>query len=58
MKTSKWEKYFLLFSIVGSYESTNCPSTNCILRDDLPIKIKYILNTYLNKYTNVSSIII
>lgn len=36
-KINRW-KYFLLFSIVGSYESTNCPSTNCILRDDLPVK--------------------
>lgn len=26
----------LLFSIVGSYESTNWPSTNCILSEDLP----------------------
>ncbi|KAH9417144.1 hypothetical protein DERP_013315 [Dermatophagoides pteronyssinus] len=25
-----------LFSMVGSYESTNCPSTNCIVNDDLP----------------------
>lgn len=22
--------------MVGSYESTNCPCTNCILSDDLP----------------------
>lgn len=29
-------KLNLLFSIVGSYESTNCPSTNWILNDDFP----------------------
>ena len=22
--------------MVGSYESTNCPSTNCIVNDDFP----------------------
>lgn len=28
--------------MVGSYESTNWPCTNCILRDDLPKKIKTV----------------
>ena len=31
---------YSLFSIVGSYESTNCPSTNWILKEDLPVKKK------------------
>ena len=30
----------LLFSIVGSYESTNCPSTNWIVKEDFPVKME------------------
>lgn len=37
---------FLLFSMVGSYESTNCPSTNWIEREDFPKKISYIYFNY------------
>lgn len=52
----------LLFSIVGSYESTNWPSTNCILSEDLPknagetqllrcIKVMFVMLLYvLSKY--------
>lgn len=29
---------YLLFSMVGSYESTNCPSTNWIVSEDFPVK--------------------
>lgn len=36
--TIAYKSFDLLFSIVGSYESTNCPSTNCIVRDDLPMQ--------------------
>jgi hypothetical protein len=26
--------------MVGSYESTNCPSTNCIVREDFPVEVE------------------
>ena len=40
--TSIWyEVCYSLFSMVGSYESTNWFSTNWIAREDFPARVKY-----------------